>query len=670
MATHSAHKSTSIVDAEARSRVSSSKSSTAHLKYHRQVADGSGLISSVSKHVETCQTEHKPQDFKPSTHTFHKAVGFLSLKQEGTLDYLLRLDPGSPVVLSPTESVSTTSSPGAENDIWGSPETPSLRPGGTPATEVLTPLTPPTTYDEDNDQSPIPKATKSLRTTAIRRAAATDTVAPRSIASVDIKTEELEADDYFQPKKLFRNLTKDFQASKSQKLGGIIMNEAKTCVLVTDANAAAAQENYRLKPDFNFGSSHESSNSTPSRKPKVQPRYDQSSAKSEPLLETRKPDTKSKINVVPRSQTMSKERKVLEHIVPFDIHGRLRELPGKCVASLVRRPEKRCTFRRPSQNTDIIFREISRCNIDTDITKLLSGIEALVQAVQCGHHRNVAFHQSRMGKMKKMASDLSQLTGKDRSDFRAWLEAISNPSQASDIRDTPRQELLVDEKPTISKVPVSRSPAKTSTSASPASSTPIIPISPNFSTYKPKPSKGLSEFIVQPLKPGDMKSGFIYVFWDQETFGMVKIGRTNDLGRRLKEWNKACQHSHSYHPSMRELVEIPHVNRIERLIQIELNAHRMTRTCKECSKTHIEWFQVGETHAVEVFLKWQDWILQEPYALNPRSGEWEIRPEMEHTLEAVCQPVVSPEPPKVGEKIIRGPNRFSRKSGGRDLRAR
>lgn len=145
-----------------------------------------------------------------------------------------------------------------------------------------------------------------------------------------------------------------------------------------------------------------------------------------------------------------------------------------------------------------------------------------------------------------------------------------------------------------------------------------------FSPYLPKKWEGITtqdalrEIITQPLKPTDLKQGFIYIFWDVKNFGMVKIGRTKDLKQRLHQWDSDCKREHKHHT---ELPMISHVSRIESLIHMELKQQRRLRRCEECDKTHKEWFEVSETQAVMVFKKWEQWIVQDPYALDRESGE-------------------------------------------------
>lgn len=81
----------------------------------------------------------------------------------------------------------------------------------------------------------------------------------------------------------------------------------------------------------------------------------------------------------------------------------------------------------------------------------------------------------------------------------------------------------------------------------------------DFMCYQPKwtknksVSESLLKIIAEPLKPTDLRPGFIYMFWDVGNFGKIKIGRTNDLGRRLKDWNRDCRREHAYLPAILRL---------------------------------------------------------------------------------------------------------------------
>ncbi len=111
---------------------------------------------------------------------------------------------------------------------------------------------------------------------------------------------------------------------------------------------------------------------------------------------------------------------------------------------------------------------------------------------------------------------------------------------------------------------------------------------------------------------------------------------------RLRQWNSQCHSNYTFHPatSTVQTVEIPHASRVEQLIHTELKEYRKKiGCCNGCGRGHDEWFDVQGEHVVRVFRKWRNWIEQDPYAFDPDSGSWMIRPEMFYTLAAVCQPV-------------------------------
>jgi predicted GIY-YIG superfamily endonuclease len=350
------------------------------------------------------------------------------------------------------------------------------------------------------------------------------------------------------------------------------------------------------------------------------------------------PKTSSVIATSPHFKSRYKGlQAALEHIMPSEVHARLIDNPKLCVASCVTNPNKRCGWgtRRQPTNDHKLSKTVSCCIERDDYATLPEYLEQLVKALLCSTHQNVALYQpkakSRIDELRDFILNLPQASEEDLSTFREWTMALANCSLPTPVYCSAR------EKPPTAVAP------KTNTTA--ASCSKITSDLPGFLPYKPTRmndlaiSKALKDMIAKPLSKVDMKDGFIYIFWDQGSFGMVKIGRTNNLERRLKEWNK-CKSTHSYHKSSRdgELLKVPHVQRIERLMQIELINTRKTRACDTCAKTkfHKEWFEITEAKAVEVFQKWRNWILQEPYVENDE-GKWVIRPEMLETLPENCK---------------------------------
>ncbi|KAJ4353898.1 uncharacterized protein N0V89_005628 [Didymosphaeria variabile] len=129
---------------------------------------------------------------------------------------------------------------------------------------------------------------------------------------------------------------------------------------------------------------------------------------------------------------------------------------------------------------------------------------------------------------------------------------------------------------------------------------------------------------------------------------LLKIGRANNVTRRMHEWTRQCGYSLSlvrYYPYVpstpspspqaspagsrrpsyinqrpsdpsRRVSEgvrkVPHAHRVERLIHIELASQRVMKKCDACGKDHREWFEVEATKegvkgVDEVVKRWVEW---------------------------------------------------------------
>ncbi|KAL7771493.1 hypothetical protein CFE70_001438 [Pyrenophora teres f. teres 0-1] len=113
---------------------------------------------------------------------------------------------------------------------------------------------------------------------------------------------------------------------------------------------------------------------------------------------------------------------------------------------------------------------------------------------------------------------------------------------------------------------------------------------------------------------------------DKDPTILLKIGRANNVHRRMNEWSRQCGYSLSlvrYYPyipssssnhttSTTTPRKVPHASRVERLIHLELAAHRVVQQCGACGKTHREWFRVGASRegvagVDEVVRRWVGW---------------------------------------------------------------
>jgi hypothetical protein len=344
----------------------------------------------------------------------------------------------------------------------------------------------------------------------------------------------------------------------------------------------------------------------------------------------------------------------LEHTIPIAIQSRVMEQQGKCVASPVGKPHERCSRRIPEARVDAVSRKLSRCNVELDPSGFLGLIKELIQATMCRLHQNSALSMTRQKKLKDLVAGFARLSDVELTEFQAWVDAITlrGPVEIP-MKHTSQENTQSAASKTleIRRVPVA--PLAPNSSLATTTSVPLKKQAylAGFEAYRPKHIQDLSvsdalrQELMKPLGSSASKDGFIYVFWEAPHFGAVKIGRTNNLATRLARWNSDCKRKHTYHPASQrgELSEIPHVHRIERLIHIELKDSRWQRWCERCERNHREWFDVGETLVTQIFRKWHDWIMQEPYALNATTKKWELKPEMIDTLDQVCEPVAGVE---------------------------
>ncbi|RKF59820.1 hypothetical protein OnM2_056039 [Erysiphe neolycopersici] len=109
---------------------------------------------------------------------------------------------------------------------------------------------------------------------------------------------------------------------------------------------------------------------------------------------------------------------------------------------------------------------------------------------------------------------------------------------------------------------------------------------------------------------------------------LLKIGRAQNVYRRMNQWTKQCGYNLSlvryypYQPSsssshQNSPITVPNVNKVERLIHIEIGHMRASfGKCNACGKVHKEWFEVeasqSAVHAVdEVIRRWVDWSIRD-----------------------------------------------------------
>lgn len=133
------------------------------------------------------------------------------------------------------------------------------------------------------------------------------------------------------------------------------------------------------------------------------------------------------------------------------------------------------------------------------------------------------------------------------------------------------------------------------------------------------------------LKSHSATEGCIYGFWHPRntivSIGsdsiyhtqVIKIGRSVNVKRRMKEWRKQCK----YQPLVVLNIVMPHHQRIERVVHHQLHNSRLREYpgCSGCGLQHNEWFRVSTIYAEFLISMWRDFAHRQPYG-----GDGELLP--------------------------------------------
>ena len=153
----------------------------------------------------------------------------------------------------------------------------------------------------------------------------------------------------------------------------------------------------------------------------------------------------------------------------------------------------------------------------------------------------------------------------------------------------------------------------------------------------------------------ELGKGYIYIYWNEATFGVLKIGfTTREVSVRLGEWEKGCKHTAKQQYSSPSKVQ--HVARVEKLVHAELLNYRVFEpACRTCLKSHIEWFRgVNLAFVVKRIEVWSQWMSEGPYQKVGR--KWELTQEGRESMPKIADPNSCREP-EVRAKLPTNPPR-------------
>ena len=158
--------------------------------------------------------------------------------------------------------------------------------------------------------------------------------------------------------------------------------------------------------------------------------------------------------------------------------------------------------------------------------------------------------------------------------------------------------------------------------------------------------------------PDERKDGYLYVYWNRASFGLIKIGHTTvEVNQRLQKWEDDCQRVADEH--YRSPHRIKHAARVEKLIHAEFREFRVCTWCKLCSKNHIEWFKGLDLALVKRRMKaWTDWVTKEPYEIRERVWRLKERPGYELPQTDATDSVAEGSPKKGKESVAKRSPRY------------
>ncbi|KAH1735899.1 hypothetical protein KXX40_006994 [Aspergillus fumigatus] len=322
----------------------------------------------------------------------------------------------------------------------------------------------------------------------------------------------------------------------------------------------------------------------------------------------------------PSSEAGNSTLKSLCSIIPLDIRERLREDDQRCPAQTVK--GVRCKVRHRA-NVPIIMQYLDSLTTIKP-SEVLQCLKNLSKVALCPlAHQRVARRELDAWKtdINKLC-DIQQDQEHVASHTNHRLFALANWINTLSGRESFSERVEAASPPTSQESIPSNIPQ-------------VFTLIQKFAPYVPKACAGLSvsealeKLLLKPLMKSEIERvGSVYVCWQPGNFGHLKIGFSNDISKRVKEWSAKCRKPMEvYFPkrgSDEEHLQVSHVCRVEKLVHTELkNYRRIEEKCPGCGGNHIEWFEVSRQLAIAVVRKWTAWMQTSPYEERSCGGKTE-----------------------------------------------
>ncbi|KAF2119314.1 T5orf172 domain-containing protein [Lophiotrema nucula] len=313
----------------------------------------------------------------------------------------------------------------------------------------------------------------------------------------------------------------------------------------------------------------------------------------------------------------------LEYIIPRDIRLRLRR--DLCTATKVRSSDQCSNPRQGRFNRDIAIKLLDglrACYENKQYAEFSSKLRKLVHMGWCSRHRTSEAHNSSFDRLQDCLYQWSEAGTRnertaaspsiDYEDFSQRLETVLA------LKDGFKQYSILH-----------------------ANSIALG----DFLAYFPRGIKSklashvVYDVLMSQFSKHEREEGHIYVQIYRTHPQYLKIGVTEDLEKRLKQWNYCCGRTYEYANFEERKIKVPYAARLEKIVHAELKDWRKWTLCEQSKKKHREWFEVNLDHVVRVVKKWKDWIEEEKPFEKGLNKRWRLRGKMIEQLEQICQPL-------------------------------
>lgn len=309
-----------------------------------------------------------------------------------------------------------------------------------------------------------------------------------------------------------------------------------------------------------------------------------------------------------------------------DAIQRFKDMPTRCLANKLDGSRCRSNISSgPSPDIESLLLDLLKLNFSENIPRGINALAKLTHFAICRYQRHHVWRSlysllpiNEGSSPTVPRSTLSNTTAETHNGYLRLRSSLIGEDVATNIPDTTAMDWLKDLRAQVPQ---------------------HLPVYLSYHSLESKPrniNDLLREEATKPLDTScgsgrfsgldERRSGYIYVYWNRASFGLMKIGcTTRDVGVRIQEWEEQCHHIADEQYRSRQPVN--NIAKVEKLLHLEFRQHRVLEPiCHGCGRSHIEWFQgLDLRHVIARIEAWTQWISQEPYE---SWGDYNLKPAM------------------------------------------